>query len=239
MSINGPISDMRRSYEQGQLDHSGLAADPFQQFSSWFETAVDHSQPKGFFRRFGVGTYKWFQSVVGKSSTEANAMTLATADIHGRPSARIVLLKAMDERGFIFFSHYEGAKGRELAENPQAALLFHWADLERQVNIGGTVERISKEESDAYFQSRPRGSRLAVWAARQSDVVPDRKFLENKWKEVEQRFPKDIPKPDYWGGFRLVPSRIEFWQGRPSRLHDRYLYTRDGSGQWKIDRLAP
>ena len=145
----------------------------------------------------------------------------------------------MDERGFIFFSHYEGAKGRELAENPQAALVFHWADLERQVNIGGTVERISKEESDAYFQSRPRGSRLAVWAARQSDVVPDRKFLENKWKEVEQRFPKDIPKPDYWGGFRLVPSRIEFWQGRPSRLHDRYLYTRDGSGQWKIDRLAP
>lgn len=228
---------MRRNYDQGALDRGDLASDPLVQFNDWFEKAS--SNHGGFFRRLGVATYKWFQTVTGKTGIEANAMTLATADKQGNPSARMVLLKGVDNGGFVFFSHYEGPKGRHLTDNPVAALVFYWPHLERQVNVIGKVARITPEESVKYFTTRPRGSRLATWVSKQSVAVPDRNFLETKWHETEKRFPDDIPKPEYWGGYRLVPHQIEFWQGRPSRLHDRFLYTKEETGQWKIERLAP
>jgi len=171
---------------------------------------------------------------------DVNAMTLATADKDGRPSARIVLLKGIDERGFIFFTNYGSRKARELAENPQAALVFYWGTLERQVCVTGRVSRISREESGAYFKTRPRGSRLAAWASDQSEVVADRSVLERKWKEQQAAFPGgEIPLPESWGGFALDPERIEFWQGRPNRLHDRFRYSRQPDRTWRIERLAP
>ncbi len=239
MKKESPIADMRQSYERGHLDRGDLASDPLVQFSDWFEKAATAHSHGGFFRRFGVATYKWFNAVIGKPGIEANAMTLATADRQGNPSARTVLLKGVDGGGFVFFSHFDGPKGRELAENPRAALVFHWTHLERQVCISGVVSRITEAESAKYFNSRPRGSRLSTWVSKQSAVVPDREFLQTKWEEVQKQFPGEVPKPDYWGGFRLVPTKIEFWQGRPSRLHDRFLYTRDERGCWKIERLAP
>jgi len=166
-------------------------------------------------------------------------MTLATVDAHGQPSTRTVLLKSVDERGFIFFTNYDSRKGRELAENPRAALTFFWPDLERQVCVAGTVTKLPGAESERYFQSRPRGSRLAAWASSQSQPVPDRAFLEAQWRELERKFPDDIPLPANWGGYILQPERIEFWQGRPSRLHDRFSYARQPDGSWKIERLAP
>jgi pyridoxamine 5'-phosphate oxidase len=168
-----------------------------------------------------------------------NAATLATADKNGIPSARIVLLKGMDECGFIFFTNYGSRKGRELSENPNASLVFYWQQLERQVCIAGPVEKVSREESESYFKSRPRGSQLAAWASNQSDVAIDRAALETKWNEMERKFPNEVPLPPNWGGYALKPERIEFWQGRASRLHDRFCYTRRKNNSWKLERLAP
>jgi pyridoxamine 5'-phosphate oxidase len=167
-------------------------------------------------------------------------MTLATADKQGRPSARVVLLKGVDARGFIFYTNYESRKGHELAENPQAACAFYWPDQERQVCVAGEVVRLSPEESEAYFKTRPRGSRLAAWASNQSDPVPGRATLDAKWREMEARYAgQEVPRPPYWGGYVLCPNRIEFWQGRPNRLHDRFRYTRQSDSAWKLERLSP
>ena len=171
---------------------------------------------------------------------DVNAVTLATADKDGRPSARIVLLKGVDERGFIFFTNYESRKGRELMENPNAALVSYWAAQERQVCIAGTVSKIPESESEAYFKSRPRGSRIAAWASRQSAVLANRESLEMEWKQLEAKYPdQNVPKPPYWGGYVLLPARIEFWQGRPSRMHDRFRYLKQTDGSWLIERLSP
>jgi pyridoxamine 5'-phosphate oxidase len=166
-------------------------------------------------------------------------MTLATVDKNGKSSSRTVLLKSVDQRGFIFFTNYDSRKGRELAENPNASLTFFWQELERQVCVAGTVIKLPVTESEKYFKSRPRGSQIGAWASNQSDTIPDRAFLEAKWREIEKRFPADIPLPPNWGGYILQPERIEFWQGRPSRLHDRFHYARQADGSWKIERLAP
>jgi pyridoxamine 5'-phosphate oxidase len=169
-----------------------------------------------------------------------NAMTLATADEQGRPSARIVLLKGVDRRGFIFYTNYDSRKGRELAGNPHAALVFYWGDQERQVCVAGEVQKLSREESEAYHNSRPRGSRIGAWASKQSEVVPDRAFLESQWAKYEAEFPgAEVPLPPYWGGYVLAPSRLEFWQGRPNRLHDRFRYARQPDDSWVIERLSP
>jgi pyridoxamine 5'-phosphate oxidase len=164
---------------------------------------------------------------------------LATADVAGRPSARMVLLRGADARGFVFFTNYSSRKGRELTENPQAALCFYWPSLDEQIRIEGRVERASPDESDAYFGSRPRGSQLGAWASDQSSVLASRETLEEKYREVERRFEgRSVQRPPFWGGFRLAPVRIEFWYGRPDRLHDRVVYVRDGSA-WRIERLYP
>ena len=164
---------------------------------------------------------------------------LATADVAGHPSARMVLLRGADARGFVFFTNYSSRKGRELTENPQAALCFYWPSLDEQIRIEGRVERASPDESDAYFGSRPRGSQLGAWASDQSSVLASRETLEEKYREVERRFEgQSVQRPPFWGGFRLAPVRIEFWYGRPDRLHDRVVYVRDGSA-WRIERLYP
>jgi len=167
-------------------------------------------------------------------------MTIATADESGRPSARTVLLKSVEDGAFVFFSNYESRKGRDLATNPAAALVFQWSGSDRQICIEGRVERLAEDASDAYFATRPWGSRLAVWASRQSSVLVDRAELERRVEEARTRFGEEVPRPPYWGGYRLIPSRIEFWQARPNRLHDRLQYVRDGEAEpWRIERLAP
>ena len=166
-------------------------------------------------------------------------MTLATVDREGKPSSRTVLLKSVNERGFVFFTNYDSRKGREIAQNPNAALTFFWSELERQVCVAGSVTKLSGAESEAYFKSRPRGSQLAAWASNQSEVVADRAMLETNWRELEKKYPDKIPLPPNWGGDILRPERIEFWQGRPSRLHDRLCYTRQTNGRWKMERLSP
>ncbi len=182
----------------------------------------------------------WFDQVLAAGAIEPNAMTLATSTPEGRPSARIVLLKGFDEWGFTFFTNYESRKGRELAANPFAALVFFWADLERQIRVEGRVERVSEAESDAYFASRPRGARFGAWASRQSAIVPGREILEARLGELERQYPDgDLPRPTLWGGYRVIPDAIEFWQGRPNRLHDRLLYSRRDCGGWRIERLSP
>lgn len=197
------------------LDAADLDPDPFKQFDTWFQQAL------------------------GAGLTEPTAMTLATASRDGRPSARTVLLKGFDPRGFIFYTNHGSRKARELEENPHAALVLHWAPLERQVCITGTVSRASRDEAEAYFRTRPRASQLGAWASRQSEVVESREELERQMAELEARFrDREVPLPPFWGGFRLAPQTLEFWQGRAGRLHDRLRYRRDG-GRWVIERLSP
>ncbi len=207
----------RKEYEHGRLDEGSVDRDPIAQFAAWYDAATAAGVP------------------------EPEAMTLATATPEGRPSARIVLLRGFDARGFCFFSNYESHKGRELAANPFAALTFYWHALERQVRIEGRVERTTEAESDAYFASRPSTSRIGAWSSPQSRVIPGRAYLEELFARFRQQHPDDasIPRPEHWGGFRLVPDRIEFWQGRPSRLHDRLGFRRAEGGAWTIERLAP
>jgi pyridoxamine 5'-phosphate oxidase len=210
------LADLRKNYSLGSLDIADVDPNPFHQFDKWFKQAVDAQLP------------------------EPNTMTLATVDSRGRPSARIVLVKGVDERGFVFFTNYESRKGRELAENPHASLLFYWIELERQVRIEGTVVKTSDAESDAYYASRPLGSRIGAWASDQSKVIESRALLEAREREFSAQYGENPPRPPHWGGYRLIPDAIEFWQGRPSRLHDRLLYTRSsGSADWTIARLSP
>jgi pyridoxamine 5'-phosphate oxidase len=233
------IADLRREYNLTGLRRRDLETDPLAQFKQWFGQARG-ARAGGRVRRFFVSLYKSLSRLAGTEPIDVNAMTLATVDKDGRPSARLVLLKGVDERGFIFFTNYQSRKGHELAGNPRAALVFYWPDSERQVCIAGEVSQLPAAESDAYFNSRPRGSRLAAWASRQSEVVPDRAALEAQWKQFEVKYPgPEVPRPAHWGGYVLRPTSIEFWQGRPNRLHDRFLYTRQPDNSWQIERLSP
>jgi len=209
------LADLRKDYTLAGLRRVELEADPIHQFQKWFQQARD------------------------TQLVEPTAITLATADSKGRPSARIVMLKSLDERGFIFFTNYESRKGRELAENPNAALVFQWGELERQVRVLGTAGRLSREEAEKYFTSRPRGHQLGAWVSTQSEVISNRAVLEKRLKEFEHKYPGAVPLPPFWGGYVLSPVEIEFWQGRPNRLHDRFRYTKQVDGRWMIERLAP
>lgn len=211
-----PIAAIRREYARAALDESELHPDPLEQFRLWFAQALDAAV--------------W----------EPNAMTLATATPDGRPSARIVLLKGVDGEGFVFYTSHESDKGRELEANPRVALVFYWPELERQVRVTGVARRVAREESEAYFRSRPHGSRIGAWASPQSRVIPDRAALEDRLAEVMERFSgEEIPLPPFWGGYRVEPESVEFWQGRPSRLHDRLRYELRVDGGWGVERLAP
>jgi pyridoxamine 5'-phosphate oxidase len=207
----------RKEYEQATLDETTVARDPIRQFAAWYDDAVAAGVP------------------------EPEAMTLATATPAGRPSARVVLLRGFDARGFCFYTNYGSHKGRELTANPHAALTFHWPDLERQIRIEGRVEQTTAAESDEYFRTRPSTSRIGAWSSPQSEVISDRGSLEALFARFRADHPDDsaIPRPPNWGGFRVVPERIEFWQGRPSRLHDRLRFRRDADGAWILERLAP
>ena len=208
------VADLRESDERDALDAADLAASPFDQFAAWFAEAQD------------------------AITREPNAMTLATASADGVPSARMVLLKGVDH-GFCFYTNFESRKGQELDANSRAALVWWWPELERQVRVEGRVERVEDEVADAYFASRPRGSRLGAWASPQSRPVPDRRTLEALLSEIEAETDgEEVPRPGFWGGFRVVPEAVEFWQGRKNRLHDRHVYRRDGDG-WRTERLAP
>jgi len=211
------LADMRREYTRDGLSEAAVPVEPFSLFQHWFEDARKTE----------------------RLPVEPNAMTLATVDADGRPHCRVLLLKGLDQRGFTFFSNYDSAKGQQLAAKPFAAMTFFWPTLERQVRIEGQVERVTPAESDAYFQVRPLGSRLGAWASPQSRVIADRAELEALLAETERRFLDQTPHcPEHWGGYRLLPERIEFWQGRPSRLHDRLNY-RLVDGSWLRERLAP
>jgi pyridoxamine 5'-phosphate oxidase len=233
------IADIRREYTLGGLNRKDLDADPMVQFKNWFDQARG-ARASGRLRKFFIRLYKSLLLIVGAEPMDINAMTLATVDDQGHPSARIVLLKGVDHRGFIFYTNYGSRKGRELAGNPNAALVFYWGDQERQVCVAGEVQKLSRDESEAYHHSRPRGSRIGAWASKQGEVVPDRAHLEAQWAKYEAEYPgATIPMPPYWGGYVLAPSRLEFWQGRPKRLHDRFRYTRQPDGCWLIERLSP
>ncbi|MCC5647244.1 pyridoxamine 5'-phosphate oxidase [Nostoc sp. CHAB 5824] len=210
------VADLRKDYTLEGLSELEVDLNPFIQFKKWFDQALAAQLP------------------------EPNAMTIATATPDGKPSARMVLLKDFDERGFAFFTNYNSHKGQELAENPQGALVFWWAELERQVRILGYVEKVSETESDQYFHSRPTNSRLGAWISNQSEVIESREVLERRLQEFKSKYENgEIPRPPHWGGLRVIPTEIEFWQGRPSRLHDRLLYSRLDNGTWKIERLSP
>ena len=209
------IADLRKSYERDELDESASAADPLQQFERWFQQALAAELP------------------------EPNAMTVATVGADGRPSTRVVLIKGYDARGIVWYTNYESRKGRELAGNPHAALQFHWVELERVVRIEGRVEKVDAAESDAYYQSRPLDSRIGAWASPQSQVIASRAVLVANAARYGAQYLLLPPRPPQWGGFRLVPDRWEFWQGRKSRLHDRLRYRLDEAGTWVRERLAP
>ena len=210
------IADIRKEYSQHTLNEHEMAPDPIIQFEKWWNDAVN------------------------SQIEEINAMTLATADLKGKATARTVLLKEFDNRGFVFFTNYESRKSHQLIENPQASLLFFWKELERQIRIEGSAEQISDIESDAYFQSRPLGSKIGAWASPQSRTISNRSELELEVARLNKMYEgATIPRPAHWGGFRIIPHNIEFWQGRISRLHDRILYTKMDTAIWKIERLAP
>jgi pyridoxamine 5'-phosphate oxidase len=210
------LADIRREYGQGELTRQDLNADPILQFDSWFKQA-QQSEIK-----------------------DPSAMSLATADASSEVSVRTVLLKIYDQQGFVFFTNYESAKARQISENPKVALLFPWLNLDRQVKIRGRASRISTQESLKYFITRPRGSQLGAWVSQQSSVISSRAFLIAKLQEIKQRFADgDISLPEFWGGYRVVPESIEFWQGQPDRLHDRFRYQRQSNDDWEIERLAP
>ena len=209
------LAELRNEYARVSLDEHDVLPDPIRQFQLWFQQALAAQVP------------------------EPNAMTLATVDEQGQPSARIVLVKGADARGFVFFTNYESRKGHDLAINPRASLLFYWIELERQVRIEGTIEKTSAQESDAYFASRPLGSRIGAWASEQSREIAGRTVLEEREQAFAERFRDNPPRPPQWGGYRVVPARMEFWQGRPSRLHDRIVYTRNADASWQISRLSP
>jgi len=209
------LSDLRQSYTKGRFSEEDLADSPFDQFEHWFRQAVD------------------------SKLDEPNAMCLASADAEGRPSTRVVLLKDFSGKGLTFYTNYESRKARELDANPHASANFLWLPLQRQINVTGRVERVSKAESLKYFLSRPFGSRLGAWTSPQSKVISSRQILEMKLDQMKRKFADgEVPLPDHWGGYRIVPETFEFWQGRPNRLHDRFLYTRTDGG-WTVDRLAP
>jgi len=208
------IADIRKDYALRRLDETDVDADPFHQFHAWLKEALAAEVP------------------------EPTAMTLATVDEDGNPSARIMLLKALDERGFVFYTNYESRKGRELAVRPRAALTFFWKELERQVRIEGSVEPVSAAESEEYFASRPLGSRIGAWASTQSATIDSRQWLEARVQAAAAQYGENPPRPPHWGGYRVLPDWLEFWQGRQSRLHDRIAYTREAKG-WKISRLSP
>ena len=233
------IADLRREYILTGLRQSDLEADPIAQFKKWFDQASG-TRVSGRLRKFCIKLYKKALMASGAEPMDLTAMTLATADKQGRTSARVVLLKGVDQRGFVFYTNYGSRKGQELAENPQAALVFYWSDQERQVCVAGEVSRLPPADSDAYFKSRPRGSQLAAWASQQSAVVHDRAVLEERWNQLETQYAgQEVPRPHFWGGYLLSPMRIEFWQGRPNRLHDRFCYTRQSDNTWRIERLSP
>jgi pyridoxamine 5'-phosphate oxidase len=212
---NDKIANLRREWSSRKLDESNVNSNPIGQFSEWMQEAIDGDL------------------------LDVNAMALATADKNGAPSARIVLLKSIDKKGLVFFTNYESNKGKDLVENPKASVVFFWKELERQVRVTGTVEKISKKESEEYFKSRPYESQISAWASNQSSEVKNRKALEEKFEEFKKKYPvKKVPLPDFWGGYRINPDRFEFWQGRPNRLHDRIVYIKE-RGKWKIVRLAP
>ena len=209
------VADLRRDYDKTALNEDEVSTDPIDQFTQWFEKAIS-------------------DDVV-----DANAMTLSTATKGGIPSSRIVLLKGVDKKGFRFYTNYQSRKGRELQANPHAALCFYWPEHERQIRIEGSVERLSREESKSYFEQRPRLSQIGAWASKQSSKVNSREELEDRFKELKQRFDEqDVPLPDFWGGYLLMPNRFEFWQGRKGRMHDRIEYQKEGES-WIISRLAP
>ncbi len=210
------VATLRKDYTQQGLREIDLNPDPVQQFKKWLEQAISAQLP------------------------EPNAMTIATATTDGKPAARMVLLKDFDDRGFVFYTNYESHKGRQLAQNPQAALVFWWAQLERQVRIEGQVTQVSSQESDEYFHSRPINSQLGAWVSNQSQEVASREVLEQSLVQLQAKYAEQtIPRPAHWGGYRVIPSEIEFWQGRPSRVHDRLLYRRQNDGSWLIKRLSP
>lgn len=209
------IADLRKDYKRADLSETDTVADPINQFQQWFDDALKADIP------------------------EANAMSLATVGEDGKPSSRIVLIKEINQQGFTWFTNYHSRKGRELLHHPFAALLFHWIELERQVRIEGRVERVSPEESDTYYYSRPVGSQLGAIASQQSEPAASREAIEAQLDAVKKQFGEQPVRPEHWGGYRLVPDRIEFWQGRPSRLHDRIVYIKDADNHWHKERLQP